>query len=50
MRSSCGKLPPTWEPEHGCLWIFDADDQQTAAFTPNGMDYLRDMLPEYKRN
>ena len=37
------------EPERGCLWIYHTDDQQTVAFTPDGMDYLREMLPEYKR-
>ena len=35
------------EPEHGRLWIYDTDDQQTVAFTPDGMEYLREMLPEY---
>lgn len=38
------------EPEHGCLWIYDSDDQHTVAFTSDGMDYLREMLPEYKRD
>jgi hypothetical protein len=38
------------EPEHGCLWIHDTSDCETIAFTPAGMDYLREMLPEYKRN
>ena len=38
------------EPEHGCLWIHDTSDRETIAFTPAGMDYLREMLPEYKRN
>jgi hypothetical protein len=38
------------EPEHGRLWIYDIDDQQTVAFTPDGMEYLREMLPEYKPN
>jgi hypothetical protein len=38
------------EPEHGCIWIYDTGDQHTVAFTPNGMEYLREMLPEYKRN
>jgi hypothetical protein len=38
------------EPEDGCLWIHDTDDQQTIAFTPAGLEYLREMLPEYKRN
>jgi hypothetical protein len=38
------------DPEHGRLWIYDTDDQHTVAFTPDGMEYLREMLPEYKRN
>jgi hypothetical protein len=38
------------EPEDGCLWIHDIDDQQTVAFTPNGMEYLREMIPQYKLN
>jgi hypothetical protein len=37
-------------PEHGRLWIHDTDDQQTVAFTPDGLQYLQEMLPEYKRN
>jgi hypothetical protein len=37
-------------PEHGRLWIYDTDDQQTVAFTPDGMEYLRDLLAELKRN
>jgi len=36
-------------PEHGRLWIHDIDDQQTVAFTPMGIDSLREMIPEYKR-
>ena len=38
------------EPEHGCLWIYDTNDQQTVVLTLDGMEYLREMLPEYKRN
>jgi hypothetical protein len=38
------------EPEHGRLWIYDIGDEHTVAFTPHGMEYLREMLPEYKRN
>ena len=37
-------------PEDGRLWIYDTDDQQTVAFTPADMEYLRELLPEYKRN
>src|SRR5262249_42570898 len=36
------------EPERGCLWIYDTDDQQIVVFTPDGMKYLPEMLPEYK--
>jgi hypothetical protein len=38
------------EPERGCLWIYDINDQQTIAFTADGMDYLREMIPQYKQN
>lgn len=38
------------EPERGCLWIHDIDNQQTIAFTPDGMEYLREMIPQYKQN
>ena len=37
-------------PEHGCLWIYDTDDRQSVAFTSDGMESLREMLPEYKSN
>ena len=33
-----------------CWLIYDTDDQQTVVFTHDGMEYLREMLPEYKRN
>jgi len=38
------------EPERGCLWIHDTGDQQTVAFTADGMDFLREMVPQYKQN
>ena len=44
------ELVTDMEPEDGCLWIYDSDDEQTVAFTPDGIEYLREMLPEYKRN
>ena len=44
------ELADQLEPEDGCLWIYDTDDQQTVVFTHDGMEYLREMLPEYKRN
>jgi hypothetical protein len=49
-EASLWDMATDMEPEHGCLSIYDTGDQHTVAFTPAGMDYLRDMLPEYKRN
>ena len=37
------------EPEDGCLWIHGIDDQQTLAFTPRGMESLRELIPDLKR-
>ena len=43
-------LADDMDPEDGRLWIYGTDDQQTIAFTPAGMEYLRELLAEYKRN
>lgn len=36
------------EPEDGCLWVHGAGDQQTIAFTPEGLDRLRELVEHYK--
>jgi hypothetical protein len=38
------------DPEDGCLWIHGTEDQQTIAFTSRGMESLRELLAEQKRN
>lgn len=43
-------LADEMDPEDGCLWIYDTGDQQTLAFTRAGMEYLRELLAEHKRN
>jgi hypothetical protein len=43
-------LADDMDPEDGRLWIYGTDDQQTIAFTPAGMEYLRELLAEHKRN
>jgi hypothetical protein len=43
-------LADEMDPEDGCLWIHGADDQQTIAFTPAGMEYLGELLAKHKRN
>ena len=37
------------EPEDGCLWIIGTGDQETLAFTQQGMESLRELLPGYKK-
>ena len=37
------------EPEDGCLWIIGTGDQQTLAFTQQGMENLHELLPEFKK-
>jgi hypothetical protein len=38
------------EMEPDCLWIHDTNDEQTVVFTPDGLDYLRSLIREYRRN
>ena len=44
------ELADEMDPEDSCLWIHGTEDQQTIAFTPAGMEYLRELLAEHKRN
>lgn len=37
------------QPEDGCLWIIGTGDQETLAFTRQGMESLRELIPEYKK-
>ena len=32
------------EPEDGVLWILDINDRQTLAFTPRGIEALREII------
>jgi hypothetical protein len=43
-------LADEMDPEDGRLWIHGTKDQQTIAFTPAGMEYLRGLLAEHRRN
>ena len=43
-------LATDMEPEDGCLWIYGTGNQQTIAFTPAGLENLRELLTEHKRN
>jgi len=37
------------EPEDGCLWVYDTDEQHTMAFTERGLEYLQELIAEHKR-
>ena len=37
------------ETEDGCLWVLDIDNGSTLAFTADGIDSLRQLLPDLKR-
>jgi len=38
------------EPEDSCLWVYGTADQHTIAFTDRGLEYLKELLLEHKRN
>ena len=40
------ELSDQLEPEEGVIWIIDADDRQTLAFTEAGIDALRDIIAD----
>ena len=37
-------------PEHGCLRVLGIGDEETTAFTSEGIERLREMIHEYKRH
>jgi hypothetical protein len=37
------------EPEDGCLTVYGTDGFSTTAFTPFGIESLRELIPDYKR-
>jgi hypothetical protein len=37
------------EPEDGCLWVCDINESSTRAFTPFGIDSLKELMPMYRR-
>lgn len=36
------------EPEHGILWIHNTGEQQTLAFTKQGIDNLREQISDQR--
>lgn len=36
------------EPEDGCLIVWETGDQSTTAFTPEGVEYLEQLVKERK--
>ena len=44
------QLATNLEPDDGCLWIHGTNDQQTMAFTDRGLECLRELIADHKRN
>jgi hypothetical protein len=44
------ELSDQMEPEDGCLWIYRPGDQQTIAFTSQGIEVLQELLLEHARD
>ena len=42
------ELAMDMEPEDGCLTVMGTDDLSTIAFTPDGVEYLKQLLEDYK--
>ena len=38
------------EPEDGCLWIYGTGEQQTIAFTQHGIECLRELIADLRRD
>ncbi len=38
------------EPEDGCFWVCDINDTTTRAFTGFGIDSLKELMPNYRRD
>jgi hypothetical protein len=43
------KIAMDMEPEDGCLSVLDLDDVSTVAFTPQGIENLKELLANIKR-
>ena len=43
-------LASNLEPEDGCLWIHDTNEQQTMAFTDRGLECLKELISDLKRS
>jgi len=37
------------DPEHGRLWIYDAEEHDTLGFTERGIESLRELILDQKR-
>jgi hypothetical protein len=38
------------EPEDGHLWVYGPGDQETLAFTPDGIEFLRQLIADSTRS
>lgn len=38
-----------WDPEDGCLWVYDTNDREMLAFTERGVESLKELIADQKR-
>ncbi|MGK7871532.1 hypothetical protein [Falsiroseomonas sp. E2-1-a20] len=43
------KIAEQLEPEDGCLWFYDTNDQATLGFTERGIESLKELIADQKR-
>ncbi len=43
------EIAEQFEPEDGCLWIYDTDDHATLGFTERGIESLKKLIADQKR-
>jgi hypothetical protein len=44
------EIATNMEPEDGCLWVHDVNDREVIAFTPFGIECLKELIQVHKQN
>jgi hypothetical protein len=43
------QIADQFEPEDGCLWLYDSNERATLGFTMRGIDSLKELIADQKR-
>jgi hypothetical protein len=44
------EIATNMEPEDGCLWVHDVEERETVAFTPFGIESLKELIEVHEGN